>query len=126
MKNIFIESNFHMRFENGEMSTNSPVHVRRDVYALRDEESPNIYHVFIKNPENGEFLMAPKAMKISKEEMAKITLDGIKENDPENRWGFDFSSYGIQFTMSVMSGLTGQPGTASLWIKDRNIVIVYQ
>lgn len=127
MRNVYLKSNFHIRFENGKMSEKSPVEVRRDVYAVRDENNPIIYHVYIKDPENGNYLMEPKAMKIVKDEMGmKITLEGITLNDPNNIWGFDFSDYGIQFIASAMTGMTGQPGTASLLLKDRDILITYQ
>lgn len=127
MRNVHLESQHHMRFENGKMTENSPVQVRRDVYALKDEENSNIYHVYIKDPENGNYIMEPKAMKIIKDEMGmKITLEGITLNDPDNKWGFDFSDYGIQFIASAMTGMTGQPGTASLLLKDRDILITYQ
>lgn len=127
MRNVFLKSNFHMRFENGEMTKGGPTHIRRDVYAVRDEENSKIYHVYIKDPENGNYLMEPKAMKIINDEIGmKITLEGITLNDPDNIWGFDFSDYGIQFIASAMTGMTGQPGTASLLLKDRNILIVYQ
>jgi len=116
-----------MRFENGEMKKGGPTHVRRDVYAVKDEENPSIYHVYIKDPENGNYLMEPKAMKVIKDEMGmKITLEGVALNDPDNKWGFDFSDYGIQFIASAMTGMTGQPGTASLLLRDRNILITYQ
>lgn len=116
-----------MRFENGKMSEKSPVQVRRDVYAVKDENNPKIYHVYIIDPENGNYLMEPKAMKIIKDEMSmRITLEGITLNDPDNIWGFDFSDYGIQFIASAMTGMTGQPGTASLLMKDRDILITYQ
>ena len=127
MKNIHLKSQHHIRFENGEMTKNSPVQVRRDVHAIKDEENPIIYHVYIKEPENGNYIMTPKAMKIVSDEMGmKITLEGITLNDPDNRWGFDFSDYGIQFIASATTGITGQPGTASLLMKDRNILIAYQ
>lgn len=35
MKNVFIKSNFHMRFENGKMTENSPVNIRRLRYKRR-------------------------------------------------------------------------------------------
>jgi len=115
-----------MRFENGELSKNSPVQAKRDVYATRDDENDRIYHVYIKDPESDNFVMEPKAMKIIKTEMIKITLEGITESDIDNRWGYDFSDYGIQFIMSALSGISGQPGTASLLLKDRDILIAYQ
>lgn len=116
-----------MRFENGEMTKREPTYVRRDVYAVRDEDNSKIFHVYIKDTENGNYLMEPKAMKIINDEVGmRITLEGITLNDPDNIWGFDFSDYGIQFIASAMTGMTGQPGTASLLLKDRNILIVYQ
>lgn len=127
MRNVFLKSNFHMRFENGEMTKREPTYVRRDVYAVRDEDNSKIFHVYIKDTENGNYLMEPKAMKIINDEVGmRITLEGITLNDPDNIWGFDFSDYGIQFIASAMTGMTGQPGTASLLLKDRNILIVYQ
>ena len=124
MNNVLLKSNFHFRQENGEMKK---ADVRRDVYAVKDENNSEIYHVYIKDPENGNFLMEPKAMKIINDEMGmRITLEGIKQNDPDNIWGFDFRDYGIQFIASAMTGMTGQPGTASLLLKDRNILITYQ
>lgn len=127
MRNVLLKSNFHMRYENGEMTKREPTYVRRDVYAVRDEGNSKIYHVYIKDPENGSYLMEPKAMKIVNDEVGmRITLEGITLNDPDNIWGFDFSDYGIQFIASAMTGMTGQPGTASLLLKDRNILIVYQ
>jgi len=124
MRDIVLKSNFHMRFENGKMKEQT--HVRRDVYAVKDEESPSIYHVYIKDPENGNYLMEPKAMKIIKVEMWKITLEGVTLNDPDNKLDSDFSDYGIQFISSAMTGMTGQPGTACLLLKDRNLLITYQ
>ena len=126
MRNVLLKSNFHTRFENGKMTENSPIQVRRDVYAVKDEECPGIYHVYIKDPENDSYIMEPKAMKIVKDEIMKITLEGITANDQDNKWGFDFSDYGIQFIASAMTGMTGQPGTASLLLKDRNVLITYQ
>lgn len=126
MRNVFIKSNFHMRFENGKMTENSPLHVRRDVYAIKDDQNDEIYHVYIKDPENDSYIMQPKAMKIIQNDGFKITLEGLKVNDINNRWGFDFSDYGIQFIMSALSGLSGQPGTASLLLKDRDVLITYQ
>jgi len=126
MRNVHLKSQHHIRFENGQMTKNGLTQVRRDVYAIKDEENPKIYHVSIKDPETGNYLMVPKAMKIIKDEMVKITLEGISLNDPDNKWDSDFSDYGIQFVASAMTGMTGQPGTASLLLKDRDILISYQ
>lgn len=126
MRNVYNKSNFHMRFENGKMTENSPLHIRRDVYATKDDQDDEIYHVYIKDPEDNSYIMQPKAMKIIQNDGFKITLEGLKINDINNRWGFDFSDYGIQFIMSVLSGLNGQPGTASLLMKDRDVLITYQ
>lgn len=126
MRNVLLKSEFHMRFENGEMTKGGPPSVRRDVYAVRDENNNEIYHVYIKDPENGNFIMEPKVMKIVKDEIMKITLEGITLDDPDNILGFDFSDYGIQFIASAVTGMTGQPGTASLLLKDRDILISYQ
>jgi hypothetical protein len=115
-----------MRFENGKMTENSPLQIRRDVYATKDDQDEEIYHVYIKDPENDSYIMQPKAMKIIQNDGFKITLEGLKLNDIKNRWGFDFSDYGIQFIMSALSGLSGQPGTASLLLKDRDVLITYQ
>lgn len=74
MRDVFLKSNFHMRLENGEMTKAEPTHVRRDVYAVRDENNSKIYHVYIKDPENGNYLMEPKAMKIINDEMGMKLL----------------------------------------------------
>ncbi len=125
MRNIHLKSEHHIRFENGEMSKNSPVKIRRDVFAQRDEKNTEIYHIYIKDV-NDNFIMEPKAMKVIENKMIEVTLEGISLNDPDNRWGLDFSNYAIKFTLSALSGLTGESGTAILVLKDRNISIAYQ
>ncbi len=126
MRNVHLKSTTQIRFESGNMTKNSPTRAYRDVYAIKDDENSNIYHVYIKDPDTDSFTMQPKAMKIISDEMVKITLEGIKLHDKDNRWGFDFSDYGIQFIMSISSSMNGQPGTASLLLKDRDILITYQ
>lgn len=126
MKNVVIKSTMQFRFENGDMTDESPMEATRDVYATRDAENPGIYHVAIKNPEDDTYIMAPKAMKIAKNEGVKITLEGLSDNDPDNIWNSDFSDYGIQFSMNAKSTFTGQPGMASLLLKDRGVLITYQ
>lgn len=65
-----------MRFENGKMTENSPVHIRR----LRLQKTMNmiIYHVYIKDPENNSYMMQPKVMRIIKNEGFSTTLEGLR------------------------------------------------
>ncbi len=126
MKNVVLNSSMQFRFEKGDMTDDSPMEATRDVYATKDVENPGVYHVSIKNPEDDTYVMAPKAMKIAKNEGVKITLEGLPENDPDNRWNSDFSDYGVQFSMNARSTFTGQPGVANLLLKDRDVLITYQ
>jgi hypothetical protein len=117
----------HFRFENGAMTADSPSSVRRDILAIKDTENERIYHVSINDPELGQQAMSPKPMKIIEDlNGMKFTLEGLGLNDPDNRWGQKFDDYRIQFTASAMSSMTGQPVTASLLLKGRNILITYQ
>ena len=120
MKNLHFKSRLHFRFENGKMTGSADV--KRDILINKDSTNDNIYHISIKNPNEGSLIMAPKAMKIIGNEMGKLTLEGIKLNDGDNKWGNDFSDYGIQLTQDI----SGEIGTISLSLKDRNVLITYQ
>lgn len=120
MQNINFKSKVHFRFENGEMTGSADV--AREVRILKDEKNEKIFHVSILDPETNGETMVPKAMKITGEELGKLTLTGITLHDPDNIWGFDFSDYGVQ----LMQDITGNIGTISLLMVDRNILITYQ
>lgn len=120
MQNIRFKSKVHFRFENGDMTGSADV--AREVRILKDENNEDIFHVSILDPETNDETMAPKAMKITDEELGKLTLTGIEIGDPDNTWGFDFSDYGVQ----LIQDITGNIGTISLLMIDRNILITYQ
>lgn len=122
MREFEFKSTVHYRQEQDKDMI--PAFVERIIKAEKDKQQPSIYHISIFNPASNDYTMAPKAMKIVNDQIIKITLEGITENDPDNIWGCDFSDYGIQFIQSAISN--GNPGTAVLWLKDRDIVITYQ
>ena len=121
MRNIHIKSNSHILYENGVMSKDSPIQAKRDVLAICDERNSNIYHVCVKDSVNENYIIEPKPMKIAKEEMTKLTLEGLAIDDPNNKWGIDFSNYGIQFIKNIMF----EWGSGNLLVRDRNELICH-
>ncbi|MRJ08893.1 hypothetical protein EDL99_08455 [Ornithobacterium rhinotracheale] len=121
MKNVFFKSVSHSRYENGVRTKREPNLCDREICAERDMINPDIYHVSIKIP-NYDYTMVPKAMKIVYRENNIVDLKGVTLHDSDNRWGFDFSDYGVRFVFDVHGGIE----KATLYLIDRNTQIVYQ
>ena len=98
-------------------------------YVISSDKTPNnskVYEVSIKEVATGNYLLAPTLMKVLKFEVVSATLQGIYDDDPDNFTKKEYSGISIQFIMSAMSGITGQPGTAVLVLENENKSITFQ
>jgi hypothetical protein len=121
-RHFYVKSTFHKVYESEKMSYNDMIHENREIYAVADSENENIYFVYIKDSDNENYILQPIPMKIVETQINKVTLEGIDTYDKDNRWGHDYSNYGIQFILNIYREF----GTATLWKKDVNIVTIYQ
>jgi len=121
-RDIVIKSTGYWKHENGNRGIPKRISAESNIYAIIDRNNNNIYHVYIIDSTINNYILSPVIMKITEVEVQKITLEGIGINDKDNYWGKDYRNYGIQFIKNIFLEF----GTATLWIKDKNDVFVYQ
>lgn len=103
--------------------------IQHTEYLISSDKTPTnskVYEVSVKDVATGSYLLSPTLMKVLKYEVVRATLQGIYADDPDNFRGKEYSDISIQFIMSAMSGITGQPGTAVLVLENENKSITFQ
>lgn len=58
-------------------------------------------------------------MEIVQEDLSKFTIEGLRLDNPINKWNKDFSNIGIRFMRDAM----GRPGVTILCFKNKNETI---
>lgn len=121
MKDIHLQTNYYEKVVNGDLMKGEMCPGRYNIYARRDNTNQKIYHVSIVEIDTNRYFLEVVPMKIVKDEMFKITLEGVSLHDPDNTSGVDFSGHGIQFIANAF----GRASIAILWLKTKNTVYTF-